>query len=213
MNGSQGDGGAVQRTAADLHDGIGTNRFLVLGALLGAIGWAATQYVAWNPGLVLGASGVEGTTAIVLGWLCATALMVGVGLAAASRAVRYSPPLWVWSGLVGAATAINLSVVLGVAPRSVARYALWHPWIVAFALGYALTAVLARGRNRLAYAAGSMGSVLVLAAALTFPALIGSAVFLLTGVVHAGPLLVDAYTAPPARATTDGAVSETPQNP
>jgi len=213
MSGSEGDGAAARRTAADLHDGVGTNQFLVVGALLGAVGWAATQYVAWNPGAVLGAIGVEGTTAVVVGWLCATALIAGVGLTAASRAVRYSPPLWVWSALVGAATAINLSVVLGVAPRSVARYALWHPWIVAFAVGYALTAVLARGRNRLAYAAGSAGGVLVLAAALTFPTAIGGALYLLTGAVHAGPLLTDAYTAPPARTTTDDAVPTTTRNP
>ncbi|SNZ03358.1 hypothetical protein SAMN06269185_0256 [Natronoarchaeum philippinense] len=192
-------------SAADLHDGVDTSPFLVLGALLGAIGWAATQYVAWNPGVVLGAVGVAGTTAIVLGWLGATLLMAAVGLTVASRAVRYSPPLWVWSGLVGAAIAVNLSVVLGVAPRSVARYALWHPWMVAFALGFALTAILARGRNRLAYAAGSASSLLVLAAAVVFPAATGGIIFLLTGVVHAGPLLVDAYTAPPAMAATDDA--------
>jgi len=198
---------------SDLHDGVGTNRFLVLGALLGAVGWAATQYVAWNPGVVLGAVGVEGTTAIVLGWLGATLVMVTVGLTVASRAVRYSPPLWIWTALVGVATAVNLSVVIGVAPRSVARYALWHPWIVAFALGFALTAILARGRNRLAYAAGSAGSLLVLAAAVTFPMATGGVVFLLTGVVHAGPLLVDAYTAPPATAATDDATPTTARNP
>lgn len=181
---------------ASLHEGWDANRFLTLGAILGAVGWAVTQYVAWNPGVALEATGIEGTTALVAFWAGATALLATVWVAATSRAVKFSPPMWLWVLLVAAALGVNAVAVLGVLPRSLLLYAFWHPWIVAFGVGFLATGILATHRNRLAYLLGSLGAALLLLIAALFPEASADWIYLLTGVVHAGPLLADAASSP-----------------
>jgi hypothetical protein len=184
-----------------LHEGLDANRFLTLGAVVGAVGWAVTQYVAWNPGFALETVGLEGTTALVLFWAGATALLATVWVGAASRAVTFSPPMWLWALLVTVALGINAVAVLGVLPRAFLLYAFWHPWILVFAFGFLATGVLVTHRNRTAYLLGSLGAALLVLVAVLFPRESGDWLFLLTGVVHAGPLLADAASSPPGGAS------------
>lgn len=188
-----------------LDDGMGTDAFLVLGAVVGGLGWLGTQYVAWNPGLALETVGLEGTTVIVLFWAVCTLSFVAIGTTIAARSVRYSPPMWVWGLLITCAFALNATVVwTSLVPQSMAPYALWHPWMVVYALGYVLTGIIATGRNRPAYLVASVAAVVVLLVALTFPLASRSWVFALTGAVHAGPLLIDAASSHTPHPAIDG---------
>lgn len=183
--------GAHGTVDSSLHDGLGVDQVLGIGAIVGLVGWSVTQYVAWYPGRALGTVGIEGTVVVLLFWLLATATIAGIVLGAGSRAVTYGPPFWLWGILVAIAMTSNVAVVTGFVPESLARYALWHPWIGVYAIGYLVTGAVAVERARVAYLGGSLLAVLLLAAWLAFPLESRSWVFALTGVVHAGPLVAD----------------------
>lgn len=180
---------------SSLDDGLRTNAFLTIGAVFGAFGWLLTQYVAWNPGLALDVVGLEGATVLVLFWIGCTLALVGVGVTVAARSVRYSPPLWIWGSLIAIAFVFNAAVVgADVVPRSARPYLLWHPWMVVYAVGYLATGIAATERNRPAYLLGFLGTILVLLVGVSFPRASSSWVFALTGLVHAGPILLDVAT-------------------
>lgn len=193
---------------SSLHDGLDVDRVLGIGAIVGLVGWGVTQYVAWNPGRALGTVGVEGTVVVVLFWLLATATIAGIFLGAGSRAVKYGPPFWLWGILVAIAMTSNLAVVTGLLPESLARYALWHPWIGVYAIGYLMMGVVAVERTRIAYLGGSLLAAIVLAAWLAFPLESRSWVFALTGIVHAGPIVADVLLT-----TDDPSPTDTPTEP
>ena len=194
--------GAVDST---LHDGLSAGRVLAVGAFLGLVGWMGTQYVAWNPGLALGAVGVEGTTLVILYWLFATVGMAGVIFGAGSRAVAYNPLIWGWGVLVAVAMATNGAVVVGLVPASLAGYALWHPWIAVYAIGYSVTGLVTADRRRTAYLGGGLLALLAFGSWLAFPLESQSWLFALTGVVHAGPMIADALFAPTAAVSSAAA--------
>ncbi|MFC4408753.1 hypothetical protein [Haloarchaeobius iranensis] len=126
-------------------------------------------------------------------WAAATVAMVGLGLLAGARTVRYTPLLWLWVALVATALALDAAVVYGlVSSPELARTLLWTPWPVVLAVGYLVTGVVATHRSRAAYLVGSLVAGLVLLAAVLFPATVPEWAFAATGVVHAVPLLVDA---------------------
>jgi hypothetical protein len=181
------------QTEESMRDGLGIDGLLALGGVVGLLGWGLTQFLAGRPGLALDAVGVEGTVVVVGFWAAATVAIVGVGLLAGARTVRYSPLLWLWVALVGGALALDAAVVFGlVTSPELARALLWTPWAVVLAIGYLVTGVVATHRTRAAYLVGSLAAGLVLLAAVLFPATVPDWAFVATGVVHAVPLLVDA---------------------
>lgn len=174
-----------------LHDGLSVNQVLGGGAVVGLFGWLGTQYVARNPGRALEAVGLEGTVIVLVFWALATVTIAGVVLGAGSRAVKYGPPFWLWGVLVAVAMTCNVGVVTGLVPESVAKYALWHPWIGVYTVGYLIMGIVATGRSRTAYLAGSLFAGLVFGAWIAFPLESRSWVFALTGIVHAAPVAAD----------------------
>jgi hypothetical protein len=181
------------QTDEAMRDGLGIDTLLALGGVLGLLGWALTQFIAGRPGFALDAVGVEGTVVVVGFWAVATVALVGLGLLAGARTVRYSPLLWLWVALVATALALDAAVVYGlVSSPELARTLLWTPWPVVLAVGYLVTGVVATHRTRAAYLVGSLAAGLVLLAAVLFPATVPDWAFAATGVVHAVPLLVDA---------------------
>jgi uncharacterized membrane protein len=190
------DGGQRGTVDASLHEGLGINGFLTIGAGLGAAGWLGTALVDRRPAIALETLGIDALEAVVGLWLLLTVAMLAIGVTAASRAVRLSPPLWLWSMLVGAALAIDVAAVQGAVPLEYLQYALWHPWLGVFAIGYGVTAVVATGRNRRAYALGSVAAAGCLLVAVLFTVRIEPYAFVVLGALHVGPLLADAATAP-----------------
>lgn len=176
---------------SSLHDGLSVDQVLGGGAIAGLLGWIGTQYVARNPGRALETVGVEGTVVVIAFWALTTVTIAGVTLGAGSRAVKYGPPFWLWGVLVAVALTSNVAVVTGLVPESIARYGLWHPWIVVYTSGYLVMGIVAVERSRIAYLAGSLFAGLVLAAWIAFPLESRSWVFELTGLVHAAPLAAD----------------------
>jgi hypothetical protein len=181
---------------ASLHDGLGTNAFLAIGAVAGAIGWAGTALVDRRPTIALETLGLDALEAVVGLWILLTLGMVVLGLTVASRAVRLSPPLWLWSVLVAGAIAVDVAAVEGMIAREHLQYALWHPWLGVFAIGYGVTAAVATDRNRPAYALASVAAAFALVLAFVFTARIEHYAFTLLGALHVGPLLADAYASP-----------------
>ncbi|WP_227133475.1 hypothetical protein [Halorubellus salinus] len=183
---------AASQTDASMRDGLGLDAFLVVGAVLAAVGWGGTQFLASSPGLALEVLGFEAAVVVVAYWLVASVGMVALALAAGQRVVRYSPLLWAWGALVSLALLVDVAVVLGAFGPSLGRTLLWTPWPVVIGVGFALTGLLAAHRARGAYLVGALAAGLVVLAAVLFPSTVGDWAFAATGVVHAVPLLVDA---------------------
>lgn len=181
-------------TDPSMRDGIGLNALLVVGAMLGAVGWGGTQALASTPGLALDVLGIEAAVAVVAYWVVATVALVALALVAGQRVVLFSPLLWAWGVLVAGALAVNVAAALGAFAPSLGRWLLWAPWPVVVGLGFALTGVLAAHRARGAYLVGALAAGLVLLAAALFPSTVIDWAFAATGVVHVLPLLVDART-------------------
>jgi len=175
-----------------MREGVGLDALLVVGAVLAAVGWGGTQFLASTPGLALDVLGVEAAVAVVAYWAVATVGLVALALVAGQRVVRYSPLLWAWGVLVAGALAVNAAVVLGAFGPELGRTLLWTPWPVVLGLGFALTGVVAAHRARGAYLTGALAAGLVVLAAVLFPSTVTDWAFAATGVVHALPLLVDA---------------------
>lgn len=189
-----------------LHEGVGIDRLLLFGALAGLIGWLVTGYAATRPGLALSTVGVDGGTALVIGWLIGTLCLAVIGLTFGARAVRYSPTLWLWGVLITLAFLANLLVLLtNLVPLPVGRYLVWHPWPVVYAVGFLATGTVASSRFRSAYLLGTVAAVVLLLAGTVLP---GAAwLYGLTGLLHAGPLLADVLTSTDAPPTDDANVT------
>ncbi|WP_323675452.1 hypothetical protein [Halorubellus sp. PRR65] len=183
---------AASQTDESMRDGFGLDAFLVVGAVLAAVGWGGTQFLASSPGLALDVLGFEAAVVVVAYWLVASVGMVALALAAGQRVVRYSPLLWAWGVLVSLALLADVAVVLGAFGPELGRTLLWTPWPVVIGLGFALTGVVAAHRARGAYLVGALAAGLVVLAAVLFPSTVADWAFAATGVVHALPLLVDA---------------------
>ncbi|MFC6953876.1 hypothetical protein [Halorubellus litoreus] len=183
---------AASQTDESMRDGLGLDAFLVVGAVLAAVGWGGTQFLASSPGLALEVLGFEAAVVVVAYWLVASVGMVALALAAGQRVVRYSPLLWAWGGLVSLALLVDVAVVLGAFGPSLGRTLLWTPWPIVIGVGFALTGIVAAHRARGAYLVGALAAGLVVLAAILFPSTVADWAFAATGVVHAVPLLVDA---------------------
>jgi len=175
-----------------MQDGLGPDALLIAGAVLAAVGWGLTQFLASSPGVALAAVGVDATVVVVAYWAVATVALVATGVLAGARVVRFSPLLWLWGVLVTGALALDVVAVAALVEPELGRTLLWTPWPVVLAVGYAVTAAVAAHRNRAAYALGAVVSALVVLAAALFPTTVVDWAFAATGVVHAAPLLVDA---------------------
>jgi hypothetical protein len=185
------DTAAVQ-TDEGLRSGLGLDAVLAVGAVLAAVGWALTQFLASSPGLALSLVGYQATVVVVAYWTVATVGLVALAATAGAPAIRYSPLVWLWGVLVVGALAADLAVLLGVVEGSLARTLLWTPWPIVLGVGYAVTGVVAAHRTRAAYLVGALAAGLVVLAAVLFPSTVPDWAFAAIGVVHALPLLVDA---------------------
>lgn len=183
---------AADQADASMRDGLGLDAFLVVGAVLAAVGWGGTQLLASSPGLALETVGFEAAAVVVAYWLVASVAMVALAVAAGERVLRYSPLLWAWGALVSLALLVDVAVVLGAVGPALGRTLLWTPWPIVVGVGFALTGVVAAHRARGAYLAGTLAAGLVVLAAVLFPSTVPDWAFAATGVVHAVPLLVDA---------------------
>lgn len=183
---------APDQVDESMRDGLGLDAFLVVGAILAAVGWGGTQFLASSPGLALDVLGYEAAVVVVAYWVAASVGMVALALAVGQLVVRYSPLLWAWGALVSLALLVDVAVVLGAFAPSLGRTLLWTPWPVVIGLGFALTGVVAAHRTRGAYLVGALAAGLVVLAAVLFPSTVADWAFAATGVVHAVPLLVDA---------------------
>ncbi len=191
----------LSQATASLRDGLGVDAILALGAVLAALCWGATAYLANRPGLALDLVGVDGARFVVGLWIGATVLLVGVAVLAGASGLRYSPLLWFWGVLVGVVLAVDVAALSGTfAPRT-ARTLLWTPWPVAIGVGYLVTGLVAIHRNRAAYLTGAVLAGLVVLGAVLFPSTVPEWAFVATGVVHAAPLAVDAAS---GGGTSDG---------
>jgi hypothetical protein len=196
---------AASQTDASMRDGLGLDAFLVVGAVLAAVGWGGTQFLASSPGLALEVLGFEALVVVVAYWLVASVGLVALAVAAGQRVVRYSPLLWAWGALVSLALLVDVAVVLGAFEPSLGRTLLWTPWPVVIGVGFALTGVVAAHRARGAYLVGALAAGLIVLAAILFPSTVDEWAFAATGVVHAVPLLVDARTGDRDADATDDA--------
>lgn len=192
------------QTAEGMQEGLGLDALLAVGAVLAAVGWALTQFLASSPGVALSTVGVDGAVLTVAYWAVATAGMAATGVLAGARVVRYSPLLWLWGVLVSGALALNALVLAGALGGGLATTLLWTPWPVVLGVGFAVTGAVAAHRNRAAYAVGTVAAALVLLGAVLFPTTVVDWAFAATGVVHAAPLLVDARSDAGAADDADG---------
>ncbi|NHN41457.1 hypothetical protein G9C85_07370 [Halorubellus sp. JP-L1] len=196
---------AAAQTDAEMQEGVGIDAVLVVGAVLGALGWALTQFLASTPGFALSTVGVDGAVVVVGYWALASVAMVALGVLAGQRDVRYSPLLWAWGVLVAGALSLDAVALAGLVGPELGRTLLWAPWPVVLAIGFALTGVVAAHRARAAYLVAAFAAGLVVLAAVLFPSTVPDWAFAATGVVHAVPLLVDARTGDRATGTSPDA--------
>jgi hypothetical protein len=108
---------------------LSTEQFLLLGAVVGLVGWTGTAVVEL---LAVPRAGL-----LTLGlWVVLVAVMSGAGLVATPNAVRFSLPLLGWGVLnTIALLATVVAVTVGASPDTV-----WAIWAGDLALGHAWTA-------------------------------------------------------------------------
>jgi hypothetical protein len=177
-----------QMTASRRGGDVDFEAFLGLGALVGGIGWGATQLLTWWPGLVP----VSATLAAVAVWVVLAAGMTALCLGRCVPGILRSRPVLVWTTTGTAAMALTLGGLFGyVSPE----LAYWYAWGVACTVGYLATGLLfvrATDDDRLYATAGELAPVLVLVGALAFDAL-APVRYLPLAVVHVVPLVLGAY--------------------
>jgi hypothetical protein len=165
---------------------VGPEQFLRLGAGVGVVGWTGTQTLAWvdPPG--------SGAVAIAL-WVALVGVMTGVGLRHCTDALRFSTPLLVWGTVNAAAMTLTVVATLGDTPNWLA-VPVWQVWVLAAAVGYGGTAVSMHraGREWELYAVAGVLETVLLAVGVLAPGAVAAAPYLLVGLLHAMPLLVDA---------------------
>lgn len=158
---------------------VGLDRFLALGAGVGALGWGGTALLTARPGLV-----GDPVLASVALWTALVAVMVGVGVFATPDAVRFSRPMLVWGPANALASLVTLGVLFGPLPA----WALADAWALAGAVGYYASARATAGNDRNVYLTAVFFEVI------TFGTGSSAATFVALGVCHVVPLLLVAFT-------------------
>jgi hypothetical protein len=167
---------------------VDLNRFLALGAAVGAVGWSGTALLTVRPEVV-----ADPVLVSVALWTGIVAVMVGVGAFATPDEVRFSKPMLVWGPANATATLVTLAVLFGPLPD----WALPATWALAGAVGYgASTRFTTGGQSRL-YLAAAFVEVLTFGAAFVVPP---AGAFVLLGVCHALPLALVVSTDDPRAA-------------
>lgn len=165
---------------------------LVVGLLVGVVGWTGSYLLAVRPGL----SPVGPVGGIVALWTVLTLglYLVGVGLGAPT--VRTNRIWAVWGLLSLGALTVNGAALAGLLPPGLAVYALWRPWFVVIAVGYLVTAGYdwsnpqLRQGERVVYAiAGVVAALVVVVSTARFIPV--GRVFLLGGLLHVLPIGFD----------------------
>jgi hypothetical protein len=158
---------------------VDLDRFLALGAVVGAVGWTATALLAARPSLV-----ADPTLVAVALWTVLVAVMVGVGVFATPDAVRFSRPMLVWGPANALATGVTLGVLFGPLPA----WTLTDAWALAGVVGYYASARATEGNDRNVYLTAVFFEVT------TFGTGTSPAVFVALGVCHVVPLVLVAFT-------------------
>lgn len=185
--------GAAPATSGRLTE----SEFLLAGAAAGALGWGGTQVLAWvDPP----ASAVLATVL----WAVLVAAFAGLTVLHGPDAVRFSDPMFVWGSVNGTAMALTVGGIIGLVPAFVA---FWGAWAAASAVGYCWTGGLLEGTGDPERGRGYLLSGVVALAVLvvgTFAfSTVESVAFLLLGVLHVVPLVLDSRR---ARATEASSV-------
>jgi hypothetical protein len=187
----------AKRLVPGLGDGqrASANAYLALIGTIGLVGWGVTALLRhfvslqrvffWGSDVF--AFGWAG--AVAIGWVALYGLRIVLGVARVDREVTLSLPEIAWTILVVLAFGATFwAFTLPITEFATRIQMMWLPWMAAFAVGYLFTgAVVDRGAIYLA--AG------VVAAAATGAELLGTTPpypLVVLGVLHAGPLLVDA---------------------
>ena len=176
----------LQRTAPATSGRLSDSGFLFAGAAAGTMGWGGTQLLTWiDPPL--------GPALATAWWAVLIAAFGLLTVLHAPASVRFSDPMFVWGSVNGTAMVVTVGGVVSAVPP---RVAFWHAWVLAAGLGYLGTGTLlvrAGARERgLGYLAGSLVACGVVVVAARSFAAVEPVPFLLLGVLHAVPLLVDA---------------------
>jgi len=167
---------------------VDLDRFLALGAAVGALGWSATALLTARPDVV-----ADPVLVSVALWGVLVAVMIGVGVFATPDAVRFSRPILVWGPANALASLVTLGVLFGPLPD----WALPGVWALAGAVGYEASRRAVDGPARPVYLAATFVEVLTLGAVLVVPP---AGVFVLLGVSHALPLALVVSTDDPRAA-------------
>ncbi|MFC6975606.1 hypothetical protein ACFQL1_14620 [Halomicroarcula sp. GCM10025709] len=176
----------LQRIAPATSGRLSDAGFLLAGATAGALGWGGTQLVAW--------SAVPLAPVVATAWW--VVLIAGFGLLTVFHgpaSVRFSDAMFVWGSANGTAM---LATVAGVASVLPPRLAFWHAWAVAFGVGYLGTGTLlfrAGFRERgVGYLSSALVAWSVVLVGVRSFATVEPVAFVLLGVLHVVPLVVDA---------------------
>ncbi|MFC7226089.1 hypothetical protein N0B31_01635 [Salinirubellus salinus] len=158
---------------------VDLDRFLALGALVGAVGWGATALLTARPDLV-----ADPVLVSVALWGVLVAVMVGVGVFATPDEVRFSRPMLVWGPANALASLVTLAVLFGPLPA----WTLPDAWALAGLVGYYASARATEGNDRNVYLTAAFFEVT------TFGTGTSPAVFVALGVCHVVPLVLVAFT-------------------
>lgn len=158
---------------------VDLDRFLALGAAVGALGWGGTALLTARPGLV----GDPVLVSVAL-WAVLVAVMVGVGVFATPDEVRFSRPMLVWGPANALASLVTVGVLFGPLPD----WTLPDAWALAAVLGYYASARATAGNDRNVYLTAVFFEVMAFGTG-TSPA-----GFVALGVCHVVPLLLVAFT-------------------
>ena len=176
----------LDRLAPTTSGRLSESGFLLAGATAGALGWGGTQLLAW-------ADPAAAATLATGLWAVLVAGFAGVTLLHGPEATRFSDPMFVWGAVNGTAMALTLGGLLAAVPPFVA---FWGAWAAASAVGYCWTGGLLEGaghpeRGRGYLLSGIVALVVLAVGALAFDVLEPVA-FLVLGVLHVIPLVLDA---------------------
>lgn len=187
----------LERAAPATSGRLTESEFLLAGAAAGALGWGGTQGLAW----VDPPAAAAFATAL---WTVLVAAFAGLTVLHGPDAVRFSDPMFVWGSVNGTAMALTVGGLVGLVPVFVA---FWGAWAAASTVGYCWTGGLLEGagdaeRGRGYLLSGVVGFAVLAVGALAFPT-VDSVAFLLLGVLHVVPLVLDSRR---ARATEASSV-------
>jgi hypothetical protein len=168
---------------------LSESEFLLVGAAAGALGWGGTQVLAWL--------GPRSSAALATGlWAVLVAGFATVTVLHGPDEARFSDPMFVWGSANGTAMALTLGGLAGLVPAVVA---FWAVWAAASAVGYCWTGGLLEGsgdsaRGRAYFLSGLVALAVLAVGAVAFSA-VESVAFLVLGVLHVVPLVLDSRRA------------------